>query len=135
MGRLVNASIEYRQNNGKWKALKVPNNYGSPALLNFWKYYKELAILANIYNGQKLGHYDTGYLFNCVSDRRGLPEDITKEARSACYNKNCPGSWVTLQEILDFDWDQPAKHRVWVNFCDYEEWFRNRKSRSKPSGW
>lgn len=139
MGRYVNVSIEFKQKDGNWKPLKVPKKYNKcgnpPALLDWGKAYRELAILANIYNSQKLGHYDTGFLFNFVSDKRGLPEDISKEAWSACHNDDCPGSWVTLQEILDFDWDQPGKIRAWVDFSHYEEWIRKRELCRWPSQW
>jgi len=136
MGLLVNASIEFRQKNGKWMPLKVPNEYGHPsALLDLRKAYRELAIFANIYIGKKLDVLNTGYHFNFVSDQRGLPDDISEGARSACYNEYCTGSWVTLQEILDFDWDQLGRFRVWVDFSNYEKWIRKREFYRWPSPW
>lgn len=63
--------------------------------------YEFFAILANVRNPIR-----STAPFDFITQNRGLPEDISEDVRKdgllQCGNN--PG-WVTLRELLDFDWD------------------------------
>jgi hypothetical protein len=88
--------------------------------------YRAFAILANVRNGYTFAGFDTGDPVIPISDPRGLPDDMSKELRALLdseeeeldwhFNEEQEQiwlgdhsfSWVTLQELMDYDLDQPV---------------------------
>ena len=79
---------------------------------NTWRYCGELddlevrnyeffAILANVRNPIR-----STKPFDCIVQQRGFPDDMSEELRndSLLFCGHDPG-WVTLRELLDFDWE------------------------------
>ena len=65
---------------------------------------------------------------------RGVPEDISDAARAALSNEHS-ATWVTLAEILAYDWDRSTKHRGWVDAMTFERWDRMKEWNSTPDSW
>lgn len=99
--------------NGRWERLEVlptiPNWDDLPPAqeVAYWSLplyldrdYRLFAILANVrnYNG-----------IQPIALPRGLPEDLSPEVQADWNADNASPSWFLLQELLDFDWDQPLK--------------------------
>src|SRR5690349_5475179 len=111
MGTDIHAAIEYRNGDG-WHALKRPNErFGKyddepqlTARLDIARDYDLFAILANVRNGVAFAGCLTGSGFEPICERRGLPEDISQEAREEACTGEHSETWVLLSEILSFDW-------------------------------
>ncbi|MGI9405256.1 MAG: hypothetical protein ACR2O4_02700 [Hyphomicrobiaceae bacterium] len=102
--------------------------------------YDLFAILANVRNGFGTAGLDTGDGFNVIAKPKGLPADMSPEVfETADWEVDHMGchsaSWLTLAEILAFDWDQTTVKRGFVNGAEYEEWVRSRRKKGQgPSG-
>lgn len=106
--------------------------------------YNLFAILANVRN-----RFD----FKPISEPRGLPDDLspavrklTGEAESDPLDAEVIGeddessdvdlgdhsqSWLTLRELLAYDWSQEVKEGGWVDPWNFELWRRN----GRPDSW
>jgi hypothetical protein len=85
------------------------------------------AILANVRNGYGTAGLDTGDGFNVIAMPKGLPDDLSPEVQAlAVYEIDDMGchtpTWLTLSEILAFNWDQTTTNRGFVEGPDYAEW-------------
>jgi hypothetical protein len=143
MGCDIHPAIEYREAvDGKWRALMIPNKYfgkGSDekelsASLDLDRNYDLFAILGNVRNGTGFAGCDTGDGFDPMSDNRGIPEDISDEAREALSDEHS-STWVTLSEILAYDWDRTTKSRGWVDAVTFEKWDRRKEFGYTPTSW
>ncbi len=84
--------------------------------------YNLFSILANVRNGYGFAGIDTGDAFNYIDEPRGIPMDASPEYRYECKHWGVDGhshSYFTVQELLDFDWDQTTKNRGVVNADEY----------------
>lgn len=76
--------------------------------------YTVFAVLANVRNGSGFAGVRTHAPIEPISLPRGLPDDMCEEARAyfehAGYHDD---SWVMLEEVLRYNWDQPV-HRTGV---------------------
>ena len=141
MGTDIHAAIEFK-GNGNWQALLFPNKYyGLPgweeepeksASLDITRNYRLFSILGNVRNGYGFAGCDTGDGFVPMSDHRGTPEDVSSEAEAALSGEHSP-SWVTLREILEYDWTNTVKHHGWVNGPALEEFDRRSLFMKFPS--
>jgi hypothetical protein len=96
--------------------------------------YDLFAILANVRNGYGFAGCDTGDGFNPISTPRGLPDDVSPEMKKYSNEYGIDGhshSWLTLRELIDFDWNQTTKQRGWVDSKEFLEW----KIKGKPGSW
>lgn len=143
MGCDIHPAIEYRQSPEQpWKALLNKNpyfgKYGDEkeftARLDIGRDYDLFAVLGNVRNGSGFAGCDTGDGFDSISDNRGVPDDISDEAREALSDEHS-ATWVTLAEILAFDWDRSTKHRGWVNGIEFEKWDRMKQWNPQPESW
>jgi hypothetical protein len=92
--------------------------------------YDTFAILADVRNGRELAGVATGDGFEPISEPRGLPDDMdpaTKEFLSDEHSQ----SWLTLQELLDFDWEQTTFRRGYVG----PNQFRTFLEKGSPDSW
>lgn len=65
------------------------------------RHYEFFAILANVQNPIR-----STVPFDFITQNRGLPEDISEGARKdGLLQGGSDSGWVTLRELLDFDWD------------------------------
>lgn len=140
MGCDIHAAIEYRTGD-QWKALMFPNRYYSKeydemsARLDLQRDYDLFAILANVRNGRGFAGVKTGNGFRSISDNRGLPEDISAEARETGCTGDHSETWVSLCEILQFDWQQIATLHGVLDAPTFERFDRMRQWNEPPSQW
>src|ERR1044072_1167734 len=69
--------------------------------------YDVFAMLANVRNGSGFAGCDTGDGFNVIAMPRGYPDDLSEEVKEYTdqYTEHTP-TWLSLKEILEFDWNQ-----------------------------
>lgn len=85
--------------------------------------YDLFAILANVRNGSGFAGVDTGDGFVPLSEPRGLPEDMSPELTAeATRSMEHTPSWVTLKELMDYDWTRTTLKRGVVNAAEYAKW-------------
>lgn len=139
MGCDIHCALEVKIK-GTWKAQLFPNKY-------FGKYgdereltvifdvggrnYDLFAILGNVRNGSGFAGVKTGDGFSFITDCRGVPADIdpaTKEALSEEHS----ASWLTVKELLNFDWTQSSGHQGWVRASEFESWDRTKEWKPVP---
>jgi hypothetical protein len=121
----------------------------------FWddRNYDVFAILADVRNGYGFAGVDTGDGFVPIAEPRGLPDDLGPEIQSALnleeemrddddYDSYWDNpqridlgehsfSWLTVEEILAYDWTRTTTKRGWVDPWNFELWRRD----GKPQGW
>lgn len=86
----------------KWGSMSMPEPYDG-------RNYDLFAILADVRNGYGFAGIETGSGFNVIAPPRGVPDDCSPEFRRWREDWGPDGhtpSWVTLAEILAFDWTQ-----------------------------
>lgn len=108
--------------------------------------YNLFAILAGVRNGRGFAGCKTGEEFNPISAPKGYPEDMCAELRSdisddydneayshrPTLSNEHSASWLTLKELLDYDWNQ--MHRNYGCVC--EDTYRNFVMKGLyPSTW
>ena len=96
--------------------------------------YSLFAILANVRNGWGTAGFTTGTGFRPIAMPRGLPADVSPEVQAEaddCGRDGHSHSWLTVAELLDFDWDQTTIRRGYVDPLNYLFW----KFEGKPRSW
>jgi hypothetical protein len=107
--------------------------------------YDVFAILGNVRNGTGFAGVITGSGFPYLSDSRGLPADIAKDheqdPRYIEDEDEDDGygymfgdhsfSWVTLDEVLAYDWDGSTKKRGCVSVSEFMTW----EAKGRPDSW
>ena len=92
--------------------------------------YDLFSILANVRNGYGFGGVDTGEGFVPISEPRGLPDDVSFEVQRCADDWEADGhshSYLTVQELMEYDWTQVTTKRGIVSALEYVEWSRWRK--------
>lgn len=87
--------------------------------------YNLFAILANVRNGNGFAGIKTGEGFNPIAMPKGLPSDVSAAVQSESDSWDCDGhshSWLTLEEILNFDWTQKTQLQGWVDAKTFKQW-------------
>ena len=82
--------------------------------------YDLFAILANVRNGQGFAGVRTGAGFQPIAEPRGWPSDCCPELSSLDIGHT--PSWLTLAEILDFDWTQTTTKTGWLSLQKWASW-------------
>lgn len=106
-------------------------SYYGPKVFEGWLYngrnYDLFAILGNVRNGHGFAGVQTGEGFNYISDNRGLPEDVSSEVEEELGNESYyhSVSYVTLNELINFDWEQTTVQYGVVDEKHYKEWKEN----------
>lgn len=98
--------------------------------------YDLFAILADVRNGYGFAGVLTGKGFVPISQPRGLPEDVDpKTGWNEEYNDHDFGdhsfSWLTLKELLDYDWAQVTTKQGMVSGAEYLIY----KEKGRPTSW
>ena len=110
MGTDIHPVVEcYRD--GSWHLVEAD----LPRDRNYWGF----AVLADVRNGHGFGGLDTGDPITPIDEPRGLPPDASPELRAALKKNHWllgdhSISWVTLEELLDYDLDAPVICRASV---------------------
>lgn len=143
MGTDIHSALEYKEN-GTWRASLRPNKwYGKyefdekdkmSAQLNLGRDYDLFAVLANVRNGYGFAGSPTGSGFHPMSDHRGLPTDISSLAREACDGDHSD-SWVSLHEVLAYDWTRTTVKTGVVSAREFESWERMKGFKSVPDSY
>lgn len=150
MGTDIHMACEVRRN-GKWELVKdkvfknswyVPDSKYSFQQDEFTyipydsRCYNLFAILANVRNGLGFAGIKIGEPFNPISTPKGYPDDMCEELNRDVNNEyeegafdNRPtlsgdhsGSWLTLKELLDYDWEQTHRDYGCVNEDTYRDY-------------
>ena len=119
--------------------------------------YDLFAMLADVRNRRGFAGIKTGEGFNPICEPKGLPEDseylnsvspyaydsnpmngkpipieerdtIRHDVTDCDYHSH---SWLTLRELLDYDWNQLTMKTGWVTKAEYIEY----KTNGSPNGW
>lgn len=96
--------------------------------------YDLFAILADVRNGIGFAGVDMGDRLNPIDQPRGLPDDTNSIIRQESENWGCDGhshSWLTVAELLAYDWTQVVEKRGYVNAAEYSDWIRWRRQRGE----
>ena len=96
--------------------------------------YDLFGILANVRNGSGFAGCDLGNGFNPISRPKGTPENCSDAGLGFMTRYGCDGhshSYFTVQELLDYDWNQVTKSRGYVDIKGYKYF----KEYSKPNMW
>lgn len=142
MGCDIHLCVEVREAAGQWQSVDQwerdqsedagdPINKGCLSLKT--EYYEDrnynlFAILADVRNGSGFAGVKTGDGFNVIALPRGLPLDASKEVMEYAVKSwgrdGHSHSWLTVAEIMAFDWTQTSKLSGVVDGATYEEWDR-----------
>lgn len=149
MGTDIHMACEVRRN-GKWELVtdKVfKNSWYRPDSKYSWaqeeytyipydsRCYNLFAILADVRNGRGFAGVKIGEAFNPISEPKGYPEDMCDELKrdiSGDYDEDAydyrptlsnehSASWLTLKELLDYDWNQLHRDYGCVNEDTYRD--------------
>jgi len=96
--------------------------------------YNLFAILADVRNGRGFAGIKTGEGFTPISPPKGLPEDVSEQVKAASDRYGCDGhshTFLTVAEIMAFDWTQTSKLEGCVDAENFEEWDRWRRARGE----
>lgn len=86
--------------------------------------YDLFAILADVRNGYGFAGCETGEGFNPIDQPRGLPDDVSSIVEKASEEWGIDGhshSFITLRELLEYDWEQKTVQYGWVNDQVYQK--------------
>ena len=96
--------------------------------------YNLFAILADVRNGRGFAGCDTGDGFVPIAAPRGVPEDASPEYRQAVTDYGCVGhshSYITVAELLAYDWTQNTTIRGWVSPREFARFYLD----GRPKSW
>ena len=145
MGCDIHLYVERREN-GKWTLVReqVPNEefgecydpHGTQLISQYspsgkhvnvfynHRNYNFFAILANVRNRRGCAEMSTRQGFKPISMPRGLPQDISPEIKQLSDWWGIDGhshSWLTVQELIEYDWEQTVVSYGVVTRPQYEE--------------
>lgn len=160
MGCDIHLAVERREN-GRWVRVLPPpeiydpwlkeqadkgvGDYYTQRVAVTWyndRNYDLFGMLANVRNGSGFAGCDTGNGFLPISEPRGFPDDLSEgvkrllsDERDEDDNDIWMGdhshSWLTLRELLDYNWDWQSVRRGWVDPWNFELFRRN----GAPNSW
>ena len=99
--------------------------------------YSTFSILANVRNGYGFAGCDTGNGFLPIAFPRGIPSDVSAEARACLESYDVDGhshSYLTLAEIKAYNWQQYTVKRGWVDADGFKEFVADGKPSSYSGG-
>lgn len=96
--------------------------------------YDLFSILADVRNGFGFAGCVTGEGFNPICSPRGVPEDASDPYKGVVERWDSDGhshSWLTVAELLAYDWDQITTKQGVVSPAQYVIW----REKGKPEEW
>jgi hypothetical protein len=147
MGCDIHFYVETQQPNGIWKSADTwVDEYQDGELCVPYDsaYYNDrnydlFAILADVRNGRGFAGVETGDGFNPISAPKGLPSDCSPQVKASAERWGCNGhshSWLTVSELLAYDWTQETELTGLLDpftFAEWEAW--ERKQGGNPKRW
>ena len=147
MGTDINMIAEVRRN-GVWElstAKVFKNPYYDPASdkkLAIEEYmskpddsrnYNLFAILAGVRNGEGFAGCRIGERFNPISELKGYPDDMSKN-NVLFGDEYGYGSWLTLRELHEYDWEQLHRKYGYVDETTYRDYIMKGEQPNSYSG-
>jgi hypothetical protein len=133
MGCDIHLFVEVRQQDGAWKSVdewETEDDYiHVPYKKSYYdgRNYDLFAILANVRNGHGFAGVKTGEGFNPIALPKGLPDDVSEQVKQYSDRWDSDGhshSWLTVAELLAFDWTQTTTKQGWVTWETFDFWVR-----------
>jgi hypothetical protein len=141
MGCDIHFYVE-RRVNGVWQTADTWEPEGDSLHVDYKKAfyhsrnYDLFSILADVRNGHGFAGVKTGEDFIPMFAPRGVPDDACPEYKAEIQSWGGDAhsaSWVSLSEILSYDWTEKTIKQGWV---DVTEWARARDNNGEgPEGW
>lgn len=135
MGTDVHPVVQVRRD-GKWESLddlgpRYDGDYDWTILDN--RNYTLFAALADVRNGYGVAGVYRHEPLKPLAPRRGLPDDLEHEENSfgepavrvgegARWLGDHSHTWMTLAELLAYDWDFPLLQGGWLTVEQYRRW-------------
>ena len=123
MGTDIHCFVEKRNKKGVWEQITgFETSWGTDAVSPLeHRNYDMFAVLADVRNGVGFAGVPTGEPVEPISEPRGLPYDVSDEVRKELDHEGWlhSVSWLTVQELLDYDIDKVKKHEGFVSAKDY----------------
>jgi len=98
------------------------------------RYYLMFAVLADVRNGLGFAGVKTHNPLTPISKPRGVPTDASIGYQAEVESWDCDGhshSWLTVKELMDYDWDQLVVYQGLVGHSSYQVF----KETGLPSVW
>lgn len=129
MGCDIHINVEVRKN-GIWNHVKKlwgtwDNDINTYKEIYESRNYILFALLANVRNQ---------YNLTPISQPKGLPKDITISVKEESNEWGTDGhshSWLTLKELIEFNWENEFLNEGCVNAAQFKDYLDN----GKPSSW
>lgn len=128
MGTDIHFYVEKKTASGwesadEWEYNSNYNYWEVPYKKQFYcdRNYSLFAALADVRNGRGFAGVVTGERICPISEPRGLPEDLSKTLTERLDVDHTP-SWLTLEEILAYDWTTSVIKYGVVPLETYVEW-------------
>jgi hypothetical protein len=129
MGCDIHSFAEVKRG-GKWHRVGdiFPHPYNEDKKIDqpfYSRNYNLFAILADVRNGVGFAGIKTGEGFISISEPRDFPLDLSDDGRltsdslSDDYHSR---SWLTLKELMEYDWNQLTVRQGWVTKPEYDEY-------------
>lgn len=141
MGCDIHLYVEHRKN-GRWVSADTwkpdEDEEGEPKPLtvpfgaHFYdeRNYDLFGMLADVRNGSGFAGIDTGDGFVPIAAPRGIPSDMSPElAVEAGRMLEHTPSWLTVAELLAYDWTRVTTKRGVVSGPEYHDWAGHRKGK------
>lgn len=95
--------------------------------------YVVFGVLADVRNGSGFAGVDTGDRVQPIADPRGLPDDLSPASVEWFRRRggDHTDTYLTLPEVLAYDWDSPIVKRGVVTIDEY----RTFKQTGRPDSW
>ena len=126
MGCDIHLFVERREKDGTWRPVPPPGMEPGSITLSwdFRRCYFAFALLAGVRNSWTL---------EPIVEPRGLPDDLCPELKKQALMDDSEihtHSWLTLSELLAFDFDQPRTFDALVDVAEFKEYLECGKPRS-----
>lgn len=123
MGTDIHCFVEKRNKKGVWEQITgFETSWGTDAVSPLEdRNYDMFAVLADVRNGVGFAGVPTGEPVEPISEPRGLPYDISDEVFKELDHEGWLHnvSWLTVQDLLDYDIDQVKKQEGFVSAEGY----------------
>lgn len=137
MGTDIHPVVERRSANG-WERVRAPSKKDGNSSVIAQRNYDLFAILADVRNGSGFAGVATGDRMVPIAGPRGLPSDFdsTSPAHTpeecddpkwcdhALWMGDHSESWVTLEELLAYDWQRVRRKTGIVSLPEYARWLK-----------
>lgn len=126
MGTDIHCFVEKRNKKGDWEQITgFETSWGTDEVSPLEnRNYDMFAVLAGVRNGVGFAGVRTGEPVEPISKPRGLPYDISDEVFKELDHEDWiyDTSWLTVQDLLNYDIDKVKKHEGFVSAEAYRRY-------------